>query len=111
MIERGDIRWFLPSTPAKRRPVLVLGRDDILSSLNEIPVIPFSTQIRDLPWEVKLSEADGLRGTCGLKPEWIRSVSRNVLGPRLASLPPGRWDEVRAALLNVLGLEYGERRR
>ena len=105
MIQRGDIRWLQANAPAKRRPVLVLGREDVLSSLGEIPVIPFSTQIRNLPWEVRCSEADGLRGVCVLKPEWIRSVDRNVLGPWLARLPDNRWDEVRTALLDVLGLE------
>ena len=38
-----------PESPDKRRPVLVLGRQDILNSLTQIPVIPLSTQIRDLP--------------------------------------------------------------
>ncbi len=106
MIQRGDIRWLQATAPTKRRPVLVLGRDDILQSLSEIPVIPLSTQIRSLPWEVRLSEADGLRGPCVLKPEWIRSVSRTLLGPWLASLPAHRWDEVRDALLNVMGLAF-----
>ena len=105
MIQRGDIRWLHANAPVKRRPVLVLGREDVLSSLSEIPVIPCSTQIRNLPWEVRLSEADGLRGICVLKPEWIRSVNRNLLGPWLASLPANRWNEVRDALLDVLGLK------
>jgi mRNA-degrading endonuclease toxin of MazEF toxin-antitoxin module len=104
MIQRGDIRWLQVTAPAKRRPVLVLGRDDVLPPLSEIPVIPLSTQIRSLPWEVRLSEAEGLRGPCVLKPEWIRSVPRSALGPWLASLPQDRWAEVRNALLNVLGL-------
>ena len=91
--------------PAKRRPVLVLGRDEVLHFLGEVPVIPLSTQVRGLAWEVLLSEADGLRGPCVLKPEWIRSVNRAALGPWLASLPPQRWDDVRRALLSALGLD------
>ena len=106
MIQRGDIRWLHATTPTKRRPVPVLGRADVLPSLSEIPVIPLSSQIRNLPWEVRLSEADGLRGPYVLKPEWIRSVNRTVLGPWLASLPAHRWGDVRVALLNVLGLAF-----
>jgi mRNA interferase MazF len=105
MIQRGDIRWLQATAPTKRRPVLVLGREDVLPSLSEIPVIPLSSQIRNLPWEVSLSEADGLRSPCVLKPEWIRSVSRSLLGPWLASLPANRWGDVRDALLNLLGLD------
>ena len=48
MIERGDIRWFRFSAPDKRRPVLVLGRPDVLPSLSQVPVIPLSSQIRVL---------------------------------------------------------------
>jgi mRNA interferase MazF len=56
VIRRGEIRWFRFSAPDKRRPVLVLGREDVLPSLSQVPVIPLSTQARGLSWEVALSE-------------------------------------------------------
>ena len=105
MIQRGDIRWFRFSSPDKRRPVVVLGRKDVLSSLTQIPVIPISTQIRGLPWEVTLTPEEGLVSLCVLKPEWVRSVERSFLGPWIASFPNHRWGEVRTALLDVLGLD------
>ena len=105
MISRGDIRWFRFASPDKRRPVLVVGRNDVLPSLSQIPVIPLSTQSRGLPWEVVLSPSEGLRTPCVLKPEWIRVVERRYLGSLIATFPKGRWGEVRTALLNVLGLE------
>lgn len=104
MITRGDIRWFRFSAPDKRRPVLVLGRADVLPSLSQIPVIPLSTQARSLAWEVPLTEADGLPSSCVLKPEWIRIVERQHLGPLITSLPESKWSDVQVALLNVLGL-------
>ncbi len=104
MIERGDIRWLRSSSSDKKRPVVVLGRGDILPSLSQIPVIPCSTQIRGLPWEVMIGPEDGVFSTCALKPEWIRSVERGALGPRITSFPDDRWSEIRDALLNVLGL-------
>jgi mRNA interferase MazF len=103
MIQRGDIRWFRFQAPDERRPVLVLGRDSLLPSLSQVPVIPLSTQIRGVPWEVKLSPDDGLPDHCVLKPEWIRCVDRAVLGPWIASFPGERWDQVRTSLLEVLG--------
>jgi mRNA interferase MazF len=59
MIARGDIRWFRFASPDKRRPVLVLGRPDVLASLSQIPVVPLSTQIRGLPWEIALGQKTG----------------------------------------------------
>jgi mRNA-degrading endonuclease toxin of MazEF toxin-antitoxin module len=60
VIARGDIRWFRFNAPDKRRPVLVLGRPDILPSLSQVPVLPISTSARGLSWEVALTEADGV---------------------------------------------------
>jgi mRNA interferase MazF len=105
VIHRGDIRWFRFAAPDKRRPVLVLGREDILPLLSQVPVIPVSTQTRSLAWEVPLSPHDGLPSVCVLKPEWIRIVERRHVGPLIASLPEARWPEVRAALLEVLGFQ------
>ncbi len=104
MIARGDFRWFRFSSPDKRRPVLVLGNDDVIGSLSEVPVIPLSTQVRGLAWEVLLDAADGLPGRCTVKPEWIKCVDRTLIGPWIARLQDNRWDEVRMALLLALGL-------
>ena len=104
MIEPGDIRWYRFALPDKRRPVLVVARADIVSSLSDLHVIPLSTQMRGLAWEVPFGSSDGLPSACVLKPEWIRSVPRAQIGPRIASLAASRWPEVRSALLNVTGL-------
>jgi mRNA-degrading endonuclease toxin of MazEF toxin-antitoxin module len=82
---------------------LVLGRPDILPSLSQVPVIPLSTQARGLAWEIALTEADGVPTACVIKPEWIRIVERQYLGPWIAALPDRRWPEIRQALLDVLG--------
>ena len=105
MITRGDIRWFRFGSPDKRRPVLVLGKPEVLPSLSQVPVIPLSTQVRALAWEVALTEADGVPTPCVVKPEWIRIVDRSSLGPLIATLPAARWPEIRGALLDVLGFE------
>jgi mRNA interferase MazF len=78
-LTRGDIRWYRFSAPDKRRPVLVLGGESLLRSADQIPVIPFSTQIRGLVWEVRLNATEGLVVDSVLKPEWIRSVSAREL--------------------------------
>jgi mRNA interferase MazF len=105
VIRKGDIRWFRFASPDKRRPVVVLGRDDLLPSLAQVPVVPVSTQIRNLPWELVLTEDDGVPESCVIKVEWIRIVERRLLGRRIAGFPERRWSELRTALLHVLGLE------
>jgi mRNA interferase MazF len=104
-LKRGEIRWYRFASPDKRRPVLVLGRDSLLDGASEVPIIPFSTQIRGLPWEVVLSPDEGLGVTSTLKPEWIRSVAARELGPWICTFPATRWREVQAALVSSLGLD------
>ena len=105
MIARGDIRWFRFASPDKRRPVLVLGRPDVLPSLSQIPVVPISTQVRGLPWEIALGPEDGMSSPSVLKPEWIRIVERRHLGPLIAQLHEERLPAVRDALIRVPGLD------
>jgi mRNA-degrading endonuclease toxin of MazEF toxin-antitoxin module len=60
--------------------VLVLGRPSVLPSLSLIVVVPLSTTVRSLPWEVMLGEDDGVLARSALKVEWIRAVDRKLLG-------------------------------
>ena len=39
-MKRGEIRWYAFRLPDKRRPVLILTRNDVIDRLNEIIVVP-----------------------------------------------------------------------
>jgi mRNA interferase MazF len=39
-VRRGEIRWYTFAAPDKRRPVLLLTRDTVVDSINEIIVVP-----------------------------------------------------------------------
>ena len=45
-MRRGEIRWYTFSPPDKRRPVLILARNDVGSLLNEVIVVPVTRTIR-----------------------------------------------------------------
>jgi mRNA-degrading endonuclease toxin of MazEF toxin-antitoxin module len=80
VIEQGDIRWFRFEAPDKRRPVLALGRNEALPALTQVPVIPISTQIRGLRWEVRLSIADGLPVNACSSPNGSRPSTAHLWG-------------------------------
>ncbi len=48
-MRRGEIRWYRFARPDKRRSVLVLTRDSIISSLSEVTVAPVTTTVRGIP--------------------------------------------------------------
>lgn len=102
-MKRGEIRWYIFRPPDKRRPVLILTRNEVLDHLNEIIVVPVTRTIRGLTSEVVLSPDDGMPVACALNFDHISLAQRDRIGPALCSLPESRWPEVRRALLVACG--------
>jgi mRNA interferase MazF len=91
--------------PDKRRPVLVLTRDEVVDRLNEIVIAPVTRTIRGLTTEVLLTEADGMPAACALNLDHLTLGQRNRFGSVLCRLPERRWPEVRRALLTACGFD------
>jgi mRNA interferase MazF len=107
-VKRGEIRWYTFQLPDKRRPVLVLTRDDVIDRLNEIIVVPATRTIRGLTTEVVLTLEDGMPTACALNFDHVTLAQRSRIGPVLCSLLETRWTEVRRALLIPCGFGGGE---
>ena len=102
---RGEIRWHTFRLPDKRRPVLVLTRDEVIDRLNEIIVAQVTRTIRGLGTEVLLTEEDGMPAACAVNFDHVSLGQRDRFGSVLCSLPEERWPEVRVALLAACGFE------
>ena len=103
-MRRGEVRWYRLSTPDKKRPAaLILTRNSALEFLGEVTVAPVTSTIREIPSEVRLSEADGMPRDCAVNLDHVQTVTRAKLGPLIATVTPGKMSEVRAALLFALG--------
>ena len=81
-MRRGEIRWYTFASPDKRRPVLLLTRDAVVDTLNEIIVVPATRTIRGIATEVVLSQADGMPVDCALNFDHIALAQRSRLGGR-----------------------------
>ena len=102
-MKRGEIRWYTFRLPDKRRPVLVLTRNDVIDRLNEIIVVPATRTIRGLTTEVVLTLDDGMPAACALNFDHVSLAQPSRIGAVLCSLPETRWPEVRRALLIACG--------
>ena len=102
---RGEIRWYKFLQPDKRRPVLVLTRDDVIDSLNQIIVAPVTRTIRGLRTEVLLTEEDGMPLACAVNFDHVSLGRRELFGPVLCKLSGERRPEVRKALLTACGFD------
>src|ERR1051326_6441598 len=90
-LRRGEIRWFTFRVPDKRRPVLILTRNDVIDHLNEIIVVPATRTIRGLTTEVVLTMDDGKPAACALNFDHVALAQRSRIGPVLCSLLEARW--------------------
>ena len=102
---RGEIRWYTFRLPDKRRPVLVLTRDEVIDQLNEIIVAPVTRTIRGLRTEVFLTEEDGMPVASAVNFDHLSLGQRDRFGSVLCSLSEQRWPEVRSALLTACGFD------
>lgn len=74
-MKRGEIRWYTFRIPDKRRPVLILTRDEVIDRLNEVIVVPVTRTIRGLTTEV----ANGSGWDAGyLRAEFRSRVARTT---------------------------------
>jgi mRNA interferase MazF len=107
-VRRGEIRWYTFRPPDKRRPVLILTRDEVIDRLNEIIVVPVTRTIRGLTSEIVLTPDDGMPVTCALNFDHISIAQGDRIGNLICHLPDGRWPEVQRALLIACGFGSGE---
>ena len=102
-MNRGEIRWYRFGAPDKRRPVVVLTRDSVLSYLGQVTIAPITRTVRHIPSEVALGPADALPHECAINLDHVQTVSKDRVGSLIMTLPDERMKEVREALLFALG--------
>ena len=102
-MRRGEVRWYRFSTPDTRRPVLIPTRSSALEFLGAVTFAPITSTIREIPSEIRLTQADGMARECAVNLDHVQTVNRVKVGPVIASASPGKMSEIRAALLFALG--------
>ena len=102
-MKRGEIRWYTFRLPDKRRPVLILTRNEVIDRLNEIIVVPVTRTIRGLTTEVILTPDDGMPVECVLNFDHVSLAQRDRIGSVICNIPETRWPEVQRALMIACG--------
>jgi mRNA interferase MazF len=102
-VRQYEIWWANLPSPAGRRPVILLSRNDAYQYLNKFVAAEITTTIRTIPVEVKLGRREGLPAACVANCDNIRTVSRGWLESRAGVLPNSRQIEVKRALGYALG--------
>ena len=103
-MNRGEVRWYRFTAPDKKRPVVVLTRDSVLSYLGEVTIAPVSTTVRNIPSEVPLGKADGMAHDCAVNCDHIQTVSKGKIGKLITMLSAEKQRELRRAIRFALDL-------
>lgn len=101
-MKRGEIWWF-EEPDQKRRPYLVLTRDEAIPVLYEVLAAPVTRRVRGIPTEVALDDRDGVPEACCVSLDNITLILPALCTSRVALLSPARMREVCVALSAATG--------
>lgn len=93
---QGDVWWA--EAEDKRRPVLIVTRDEAVPVLRRLIVAPVTRTVRSIPTEVGLGKAEGLDEPCAASFDNIQPVNRHLLTERVGALSAERRAELCDAL-------------
>jgi mRNA interferase MazF len=105
VVSRGEVWTYRFKEPDKRRPVLVLSRDEAIDVLTTVLVAPVTSTLRDIPSQVVIGVSEGLEHDSAVSLDHVQCVDRVKLIRRLGRLPPARMREVCAALAVATGCD------
>ena len=101
-MSRGDIYWLeLPNE--KRRPALVLTREQAIPVMNKVVIAFVTSKVRGIPTQIALGPEVGMPRNCAVSFDNVRTVPKALLTDRIASLSGPRMHEVCRALAIATG--------
>lgn len=88
MVAQSEL-WLMETPNEKRRPVLVVSRDDVIPVLNNVVVAPVTTTIRDIPTCIPVGSEEGIDHDSVATFDNLAAVPKAVLTIRLGKLGVG----------------------
>lgn len=102
-LNRGEIWLYTFRRPDKRRPVLILSRQDVIPLLHTVLVAPITSTIRGAPSEVVVGIEAGLKHDSAINLDHIQPVNKEQLRQFLGTVSPETLSQVCRALAVATG--------
>jgi mRNA interferase MazF len=102
-VNRGEIWQYRFQPPDKRRPVLVLSRQEVIPLLHTVIVAPITSTRRGAPSEVTVGPAEGLKHESAVNLDHVQTVERARLMSFVGSLNAAQMRKVCQALAIATG--------
>ena len=104
-LNRGEIWRYRFAAPDKRRPVVVLSRQEVIGLLHTVMVAPVTSTIRGAPSEVLVGVREGLKHPSAVNLDHVQTVERSRLEGYIGHLGPEKMREVCRALAVATGCD------
>jgi mRNA interferase MazF len=104
-VSRGEIWGYTFASPDKKRPVLVISRQDVIGLLHTVLVAPITSTIHGLPSEVVVGEREGLRHTSAVNLDHVQTVEKARLVGYIGHMSADRMRDVCQALAVAVGCD------
>jgi mRNA interferase MazF len=93
---QGEVWWA--EAEDKRRPVLIVTRNEAVPVLTWLVVAPVTRTVRDIPTEVVLGPQEGLPEPCAAAFDNLQPIRRPFLPQRVGRRDPSRRGDLWRAL-------------
>lgn len=97
MVAQSEL-WLMETANQKRRPVLVVSRDEVIPVLNNVVVAPVTSTVRDIPTCIPVGPDEGVDHDSVATFDNLAAVPKSVLTTRLGALGAGGRQQICAAL-------------
>jgi mRNA interferase MazF len=104
-VSRGEIWMYAFRPPDKRRPVLILTRQQVIPLLHTVMVAPITSTIRGAPSEVVVGTAQGLKHDSAINLDHVQTVEQARLEQFVGTLTPAQMRSVCRALTIATGCD------
>jgi mRNA interferase MazF len=91
--------------PDKRRPVLVLSRQDVIDVLHTVTVAPVMSTIYGVPSEVVVGPDEGLKHASAVNLDHLQTIPKRDLERCVGKLGAAKMIEVCGALAVAMGCD------
>ncbi|MDW3212850.1 MAG: type II toxin-antitoxin system PemK/MazF family toxin [Ilumatobacteraceae bacterium] len=85
MVAQAEI-WLMETPNRKRRPVLIVSRDEVIPVLNNVVVAPVTSTLRDIPTCIRVGPDEGIDHDSVATFDNLAAVPKSVLTTRLGQL-------------------------
>jgi mRNA interferase MazF len=102
-VNRGEVWQYRFKTPDKRRPVVILSRQDVIPLLHTVMVAPITSTRRGAPSEVSVGVNEGLKHESAVNLDHVQTVERARLVSFVGSLDAAQMRRVCRALAIATG--------